>query len=155
MKHLIIILFLIVTSCDFKTKEEVKKTTVLKFNGKEYKEATEINPISEYNADSSKIVDSKNNLSIQELMLLTKLKAIKKYGIPSSKEQFILNDGLLEFRNGISGKYTQKERQSESILIDEVTWEKDKNTWITVWYEVKQEKSVPKDVFLWEKGTEF
>lgn len=119
--------------CDSTEKITAEKT-LLKFNGKEYKE---------------------NNLSIQKLMLLTKLEAIKKYGIPASIEQFILDDAQGEFRNGISGKYTEKERQSESILIDEVTWEKDKNTWITVWYEVKQEKSVPKDVYLWKKGTEF
>ncbi len=119
--------------CDSTEKTTTEKT-LLKFNGKEYKE---------------------NNLSIQKLMLLTKLEAIKKYGTPASIEQFILDDAQGEFRNGISDKYTQKERQSESILIDEVTWEKDKNTWITVWYEVKQGKSVPKDVYVWEKGTEF
>ncbi|MCF6360042.1 MAG: hypothetical protein L3J29_04690, partial [Cyclobacteriaceae bacterium] len=119
--------------CDSTEKITTEKT-LLKFNGKEYKE---------------------NNLSIQKLMLLTKLEAIKKYGTPVSIEQFIIDDAQGEFRNGISGKYTQKERQSQSILIDELTWEKDKNTWITVWYEVKQGKSVPKDVYLWEKGTEF
>ncbi len=101
------------------------------------------------------ISNSKSGNKQIELMLLTKIKAIQKYGTPSSQEQFILDDAQGEFRNGISDKYTQKERQNGSILIDEVTWEKDKNTWITVWYEVKQEKSVPKDVFLWEKGTEF
>ncbi|MCF6351925.1 MAG: hypothetical protein L3J06_02840, partial [Cyclobacteriaceae bacterium] len=119
--------------CDY-NKEITTIKTVLNFNGKKYKE---------------------NNLSVQKLMILTKLEAIKKYGPPSSQEQFILDNAHGEFRNGILDKYTEKERQNESILIDEVTWEKDKNTWITVWYEVKQEKSVPKDVYLWEKGTEF
>ena len=120
-------------NCDSKEKI-TKEKTLLKFNGKEYKE---------------------DNFSIQELMLLTKSEAIKKYGIPAIAEQFILDDAQGEFRNGISDKYTQKERQNGSILIDEVTWEKDKDTWITVWYEVKQEKSIPKDVYLWKKGTEF
>ena len=120
-------------NCDSKEKITTTKT-VLKFNGKEYK---------------------KNNLSVQKLMLLTKLEAIKKYGIPAVIEQFILDDAPYEFRIGLFNKYTQKEKQSESILIDEVTWEKDKNTWITVWYEVKKEKSIPKDVYLWEKGTDF
>ncbi len=120
-------------NCDSKEKI-TKEKTLLKFNGKEYKE---------------------DNLSIQELMLLTKLEAIKKYGIPAIAVQFILDDAQGEFRNGISDKYTQKERQNGSILIDEVTWEKDKDTWITVWYGVKQEKSIPKDVYLWKKGTEF
>ncbi|MCF6297457.1 MAG: hypothetical protein L3J08_05675 [Flavobacteriaceae bacterium] len=88
-------------------------------------------------------------------MLLTKIKAIQKYGTPSSQEQFILDDAQGEFRNGILDKYTEKERQSESILIDEVTWEKDKNTWITVWYEVKQEKQYLKIFFYGKKEQSF
>ena len=66
-----------------------------------------------------------------------------------------MDDAQGEFRNDISDKYSEKERQSESILINEVTWEKDKNTWITVWYEVKQDESVPQHLYFWKKGTDF
>lgn len=110
---------------------------------------------SEYHADNSELIYSKDTISTQELMLLTKVKAIKKYGTPYSIEQFILDDAQGEFRVEISDKYTRKERQSKSILIDEVTWEKDKNTRITVWYEVQQKTSVPKHILVWEKGAEF
>jgi len=39
-------------------------------------------------------------------MLLTKLKAIHKYGIPFFAKQFILDDAQGEFKNGISDKYS-------------------------------------------------
>jgi len=113
--------------------------TILKFNGEKYKEDE----------------NSKDSLQTKQLLFFTETKAIKKLGTPSSTEQFILNDAQGEFRNGISDKYTLEERQSESIVIDEITWQKDKNTWVTVWYEVQQEKSIPKHVFIWKKGTEF
>ena len=103
----------------------------------------------------TEIMNPKASLSIQELMLLTKSKAIEKYGAPSSQEQFMLDDAQGEFRNAISDKYTEKERQSESILVEEVTWEKSEDTWITVWYEVIGQSSKPKDSYLWIKGTEF
>jgi len=105
--------------------------------------------------DSLKKVENPTTLSIQELMLLTKTQANKKYGMPSFSEQFILDDAQGEFRVEISDKFTRKERQSESILIDEVTWEKDNNTWVTIWYEVKQEKYVSKHFLIWKKETEF
>lgn len=104
---------------------------------------------------NSKVMNSKDSLSIQQLTFLTKAKAIEKYGNPSSQEQFILNDSHGEFRIGLYNIYTTEQRRSEIILIDELTWEKDKNTWITVWYEIKKENSEPKDVYLWKKGTEF
>jgi len=98
---------------------------------------------------------SKATVSTQELMPLTKKEAINKYGRPSFSEQFILDDAQGEFRNRISDKFTQYKRENKSIVIDELTWEKDKNTWITVWYQVQQENSVPKSVYVWKKGTEF
>ncbi|MEE9361222.1 MAG: hypothetical protein V3U92_01340 [Cellulophaga sp.] len=141
--------------CDDKEKVTTDET-LLKFNGEEYKEKDVSLAIETLKKEgNSSFVNSRDSLSIQELMLLTKDKAIKKYGTPSSIKQFILDDAQGEFRNSISDKYTPKERQNKSILIDEVTWEKDKNTWITVWYEIIQEKSVPKDAYLWRKGTEF
>lgn len=96
-----------------------------------------------------------DSISTQKLILLTKGEAIKKYGTPSSEVQFSLDDAQGEFRNGIVDKYSQTEREIESILIDELTWEKDKDTWITVWYEVQQKKRAPKEVYEWKKGTEF
>lgn len=102
-----------------------------------------------------KAENSKATLSTQELMLLTKVRALKKYGMPSFSEQYVLDDVQGEFRNSISDKFTLKERQNESILIDELTWEKDKNTWVTAWYQSIQEHSIPKSVYVWRKETEF
>ncbi len=98
---------------------------------------------------------TKDSLSLEKLMLLTKEEAIDTYGIPSTIERFILHDGHGEFRNNITNKYNLKERLSESITIDEATWEKDQETWITVWYEVQEAKSIPKEAYVWEKGSEF
>jgi len=104
---------------------------------------------------NSEIMNLKDDLSIQKLMLLTKSKAIEKYGTPSSLEQFILNDAQGEFRNSISDKYTEKERQNESISIEELTWEKSEDTWITIWYEVTDQIARPKTGYVWKKGMEF
>ncbi|MFD2562902.1 PA3715 family protein [Aquimarina rubra] len=136
--------------CDSKEKVATEEI-VLKFDGSLYQGK---NVHLSMESLTNKI-NSNNDISPQELKLLAKDKAIEKYGTPSSIKQFILDDAQGEFRNGISYKYTEKERQSESILIDEVTWEKDKNTWITVWYEAQKEKSVPKEVYEWKKGSEF
>ncbi len=133
MKHIYYILLVIVSSCAQNAKEA-------KTNGNQIIE---------------KVENSKDSISIQELKLLTKVEAIHKYGTPSSIEQFILHEAYGEFRNTIINTYSQEERQSESIVIDELTWEKDKETWITVWYEVQQKKSVPKETYIWDKGTEF
>ena len=85
--------------------------------------------------NSNKIMKKQDSIPFQDLTFLNKEEAIKKYGNPASSEQFILDDAQGEFRNGLSDVFTAKERQSESILIDEVTWEKDNDTWITVWYQ--------------------
>ena len=105
--------------------------------------------------NEGKIEFIKENLIFDDLLLLSKSQAINKYGKPHSSEEFILDDAQGEFRNSVSDKYSQEERYSESILIDELTWEKDQENWITVWYEVKEEKSIPIEVYSWEKGSEF
>ncbi|WP_378174076.1 hypothetical protein [Aquimarina sp. SS2-1] len=138
-----ILITIILISCAQNTKEN--KATVV-----EVQDAIQLSEdVPRKNENAS------NDISSQQLRLLTEVKAIKKYGTPSSIEQFMLDDAQGEFRSSISYKYTVEERQSESILIEEVTWEKDENTWITVWYEVQQEKSVPKEVYEWKKGSEF
>lgn len=109
---------------------------VLQFNGDVYEKKT-------------------NEISVKELMLLTKEKAVEKFGAPATYTQFNLNDAQGEFRNGITDKFTKEERQSTYTFIDEVTWEKDKNSWVTVWYKVNKDKSIPKEVLVWKKGTEF
>lgn len=86
---------------------------------------------------------------------VSKIEAEKIYGKPYSSVKFILDDAQGEFRNSISNCYTQKQRQSKSITINEITWEKDKSNWITIWYEVQKEKNIPKDILIWNKGTEF
>ena len=103
----------------------------------------------------NQIIKAQDSLAFEDLMLLNKHKAILKYGNPTSSERFILDDAQGEFRNSISDVFTKKERQSESILIEEVTWEKDNENWITVWYQLMGKKSIPKSVFSWEKGSEF
>lgn len=130
------VILLILTSCNSKKKD-----------------SNIINKSEKYN--SNKVIKTQENLTFKDLKNLTKNEAILKYGKPTSSEQFILDDAQGEFRNRISDKFSAKERQSESILIDELTWEKDKKNWITVWYQVTKNKSIPKEIFIWRKGTEF
>jgi hypothetical protein len=106
--------------------------------------------------DSTKTtIPTKDSRSIQELMRLTKTQAINKYGAPSFIEQFILDDEVGDFRNNITDKFTQKERENDSILIDELTWEMDKDNWITAWYQSQQVNPTPKSIYVWKKGSEF
>ncbi len=96
-----------------------------------------------------------DSLSVKKLMSLLMSEAIIEFGRPVSQERFILNDAQGEFRNSISDAFTSQERQRESIKIEELTWEKNADSWITVWYQVESDKSVPKSALSWGKGTEF
>ncbi|MEW7280366.1 hypothetical protein ABW636_17380 [Aquimarina sp. 2201CG1-2-11] len=133
MKYLYFILLIIVNACAPSTKEAKTNDT--------------------YTIE--KVTNLRDNVSIKDLMLLTKEEAINKCGTPYYIERFILDDLQGEFRTGITFKYSLKERISESILIDEVTWEKGQETLVTVWYEVQETKAIPKEVCIWEKGDEF
>ncbi len=97
----------------------------------------------------------KDSLKYDDFMLLTKREAIAKYGQPAKQERSVLNDLAGEFYNGIYNAYTEEEREDESILIDEVTWEKDEDTWVTVWYEVLEKTTIAKDTLTWDKGSDF
>lgn len=134
MKYFYCILILIISSCSVNKKEVSLKKS---------------------NHVIEKAGSLKEEVSIQKLMLLTKEEAVAKYEKASFIERFTLADAYGEFRNNITNQYIQEERVSKTIIIDEVTWEKDKETWITVWYEVQESKSIPKAVYVWEKGTEF
>ena len=96
-----------------------------------------------------------NILTFQDLMLLNKNEAIKKYGIPHSKVQFLLNNRLSRFRQGLYKVFKKEEILKNTILIDELTWEKDKNTWVTVWYQNVELNAEPKSSYKWKKGTDF
>ena len=96
-----------------------------------------------------------NNLDFKDIMKLGKLKAIKKHGKPFKEEQFSLTLGLPEFRVELLNIYTKEECQSKSIIIDELTWNKDSLNYITVWYQSDQKISLPKHFLIWNKGTEF
>ena len=96
----------------------------------------------------NKIQDS---LTFKDLMTLEKNEALKRYGKPLKYDGFILNDGPLEFRIELLNFYSKEEVLSNSIKIEELTWEKDSLNFITVWYH----KMKPKDVYIWDKRTEF
>lgn len=100
-------------------------------------------------------MSNKNELIFQNLMILKKVDAIKKYGIPHAKEQFILNNTLSRFRQGLYTVFLKEDILKKNIIIDELTWEKDKNTWITIWYEVTELNIKPKSSYEWKKGTDF
>ena len=135
MIKIYLILFIALLSCGKKTKDE------------------------EVNISNKLIVEQegiqKFLLSEKELKILSKLKAVNKYGEPFKEERFVLDDAQGEFRISLNNFYSREKRQEESILIDELTWEKDQENWITVWYEVKEGKSMPIEVYSWEKGSEF
>ena len=100
----------------------------------------------------------------KKIMSITKKTASKlSYGEAKNSFGFILKeeeillgrDPLHEFRGNLSVIFTPEEIRSKTIKIKEVTWEKDSVNNITVWYQDKQEKWIPIDVFQWVKGSEF
>lgn len=93
--------------------------------------------------------------AFQDAIILNKLDAVKKYGKPHFHEQLILESKQRGLRTPLNNRYTQEELLSKSILIEELTWEKDTKTWITVWYQITNKKIEPKDFCIWKKGTDF
>lgn len=98
-------------------------------------------------------ITKSDNTRYNDLLLISKSDAIKKYGEPHYRELFTLNDAQGEFRIELNNIYSKEDRLSESIIIEELTWEKDRETWITVWYEINKIKA--KDFYIWKKGTDF
>ena len=96
-----------------------------------------------------------NEIVFDDMLSLNKLAAINKYGKPHFYEQFTLEHKQRGFRVGLNKIYSLEELLNKSILIDELTWEKDSKTWITVWYQVGREKAKPKNFSIWKKGTDF
>ena len=100
---------------------------------------------------------TKNNsimISKTSLKKLDRLTAIQQYGEPSNSDVFMLNEDQNEFRIGLLNIYSTSEIEKGLIIIYELTWEKDENTWITVWYEKNKDNDIdkPVDYLEWNKG---
>ncbi len=92
--------------------------------------------------------------SFDEIMELDKTEAINKYGNPNLNTHFNLENAFGEFRIPINDVF-KNVKNKKQIVIEEITWEKNDSTWITVWYHQKHNKSIPKVYYIWKKGTEF
>ena len=98
-----------------------------------------------------KIMETQDSLTFNDLKVLNKRKAVEKYGKPFKYDSFILNDGPIEFRIELLNIYSKEEVLSNTIKVEELTWEKDSLNFIPVWYD----KMIPKDIYVWDKRTEF
>ncbi len=105
--------------------------------------------------DESFEIAKQDKIFFDDMLSLSKSEAISKYGSPSMQEQFILNNMQGEFRRSLFNFYTEQQLESNLIQIEELTWEKNKDTWFTVWYQLEEHKSIPKDTFTWKKGIDF
>ncbi len=74
--------------------------------------------------------------------LLSKRKALKKYGKPYKREVFPTIMAQSVFRNYIEVRYSNIGKLDSITMIDEITWRKNKDTLVTVWYEQKDSSSV-------------
>lgn len=82
--------------------------------------------------------------------------AKEAFGRTLREEEILLGrDPLHEFRGKLSVIFTKEEIHSKTIKIKEITWEKDTRYNITVWYQEKQGKWMPIDVFQWDKEAVF
>ncbi len=97
----------------------------------------------------------KEIISEKEAMQLNKKEALKKYGNPYAQEFFPTIEAYGEFRNYVYFRYKELNRLDSITIIDEITWEKTKDTLITVWYERKEKEAVPVETYTWLKGTDF
>ncbi|CAA0185331.1 hypothetical protein TMP248_180014 [Tenacibaculum maritimum] len=97
------------------------------------------------------IMETQDSLVFNDLKVLNKIKAVEKYGKPFKYDSFILNDGPTEFRIELLNIYSKEEVLSNTIKIEELTWEKDSLNFITVWYD----EMTPKDIYVWDKRIEF
>ncbi len=91
----------------------------------------------------------------QENMLLNIDVAINQFGTPIEQQKLLLDNMYGEFYVSIYYKYSEKERQSKSIFIEEITWEKDDKNNITIWYEHLNKVLKPKAFLIWPKESEF
>jgi hypothetical protein len=89
------------------------------------------------------------------LFIISLEDAITMYGEPKTKEQFNTKDVFLsEFRIELYNYYSKDEIE-KGIILEELTWEKDSVSNITVWYETKGDKKMPKNLLIWNKDAEF
>lgn len=92
----------------------------------------------------------------ENMMDLSMAEAVARYGEPTMSEQFIVDGALSEFRIGLYNIYPPAAYRSKKITLAELTWEKDGQQNITVWYEADSEGQWrPKHSLEWAKGSEF
>ncbi|TAJ15410.1 hypothetical protein DMA11_01880 [Marinilabiliaceae bacterium JC017] len=94
----------------------------------------------------------RDSIKLDEITQLTLDAAIDKYGTPKKEDLFIFGEDNTDYRVGLMNKFSIEEYFSASIIIKELTWQKDKNYNITVWYREKNDKWVNIDIMVWDKG---
>ncbi|MBC9797867.1 hypothetical protein [Sinomicrobium weinanense] len=95
-------------------------------------------------------------ITLKGLSESTLTQALEKYGKPLEQETFVLGiDPIHEFRVGLLNIFSKTEVDSKTIHIKEITWEKDKDYKVTVWYRKKEDKWIPVDILEWDKDEVF
>ncbi|RNL83271.1 hypothetical protein ED312_15420 [Sinomicrobium pectinilyticum] len=98
----------------------------------------------------------KDSITREGLEKLTLTEARGRYERPLTQETFVLGiDPLHEFRGGLLNVFSKGEINSKTIHVKEVTWEKDEEHNITVWYRQEGEIWTPVDIFEWNKDDIF
>ena len=77
------------------------------------------------------------------------------FGPPGSSDEFVVDGALPEFRIGIYNFISKEEYTKQDILIKEMTWKKDENTNVTVWYVQKEGAWVCLDALEWPNDAIF
>ncbi len=98
---------------------------------------------------------STDSLNYKDMMGLRMEEALEKYGAPAEWDSFIMNDGLPEFRINLYNVIKEEAFLHKSLKIQELTWDKDPDYNITVWYRQTGDVWTPVDVYIWVKGSEF
>ena len=115
------------------------------------------------NARNNTSAESNINVNTQEMdrihtdtiLKLALQDAIDKYGKPESRTLLNTSEDITsEFRIELRNFYSETELE-EGIAIEELTWSLDKDNNITIWYENRADKWVPKHHLIWDKQSEF
>lgn len=83
------------------------------------------------------------------------VEAEKHFGPPVSKDEFIVDGALPEFRISLYRYYSKNQYLHDTILVKEYTWKKDEANNITIWYVQDGNTWKCIDLFSWPKDAIF
>lgn len=94
-------------------------------------------------------------IDLDTIMQYTLQQATDSYGEPNNRESFNTKmEDITEFRIELRNLYSEEELKN-GVTFEELTWEKDSNNNVTIWYVKEGNNWTPKHYLIWDKHAEF